>query len=117
MEVLDLMLADTMLSDACDVRVLTRCKKKTGALDAAEFYKLRTWGGVDAPFFGFVWRNHAPSKVRFFAWLLSKSRIQSRSALLKKKVLTAAETICPLCGAAEETPNHLFFECRFAKRF
>jgi hypothetical protein len=63
------------LSPAPDCRVLLRCRKPCGALDAAALYKLRTWGGVDAPFFAFVWRNFAPSKVKNFAWLLSRDRI------------------------------------------
>jgi hypothetical protein len=55
-----------MLSLAPDARILTRCRKKNGALDAAALYRLRTWGGVDSPACAFVWHNHAPSKVRFF---------------------------------------------------
>jgi hypothetical protein len=35
--------------------------------------------------------NFAPSKVKFFAWLLFKARIQSRTALLWKNILSAAE--------------------------
>jgi hypothetical protein len=54
--------------------------------------------------------------VRFFAWLLSKARIQSRSSLLRKHILTAAEALCPICGL-EETANHLIFGCGFAAGF
>jgi hypothetical protein len=93
------------------------CRHKDGALDASALYKLRTWGGVDAPFFSFVWENHAPPRVRFFAWVLSRSRVPSRSSLLRKNILTAAEARCPMCSAPLETANHIFFECAFAKRF
>ena len=64
-----------------------------------------------------VWINFAPSKVRFFAWLLSQARIQSRSALLRKNILTLVEARCPVCEGSVETPNHLFFECTFAQSF
>jgi hypothetical protein len=111
------LLHEVTLSLAPDERILTRCKKKNGALDAAALYRLRTWGGVDSPACAFVWHNHAPSKVRFFAWLLSKARIQSRSSLLRKCILTVAEAACPICGGAEETADHITFECRFARGF
>jgi hypothetical protein len=65
----------------------------------------------------FVWCNHAPSKVRFFAWLLSKARIQSRSSLLHKRILTTAEAVCPVCAGEEETASHIIFGCEFAARF
>jgi hypothetical protein len=47
------------------------------------------FGGMLAPFAWFVWEGFAPSKAKFFAWLLIQSRIQSRAALLKKQVLSA----------------------------
>jgi hypothetical protein len=42
------------LTSAVDSRALTRCRRKDGALDASALYKLRTWGGVDVPFYNFV---------------------------------------------------------------
>ncbi|CAM0881147.1 unnamed protein product [Alopecurus aequalis] len=107
------MLREIELTGAGDIRTLTRCRKKTEGLDVAAFYRLRTWGGVDSPFHDFVWHNHAPSKVQFFAWLLSQSRI----ALLRKHILTAEEAHCPICDAVEEIANHIFFECTFAQQF
>jgi hypothetical protein len=55
--------------------------------------------------------------VRFFAWLLSKACIQSRSALLYKHILTIEEAVCPVCGDAEETANHLILGCVLARGF
>jgi hypothetical protein len=105
------------LTSAMDSRTLTRCRRKDGALDASALYRLRTWGAVDAPFYIFVWENHAPPRVRFFAWLLSRSRVPSRSSLLRKKVLMAAEAGCPMCREPLEMVNHIFFECAFSRRF
>jgi hypothetical protein len=79
------------LTGDADARSLSRCAKPSSALDPAALFKLLMFGGVDVPFHGFVWRNFAPPRVQFFAWLLSWSRIPSRSALLKKRILTAAE--------------------------
>jgi hypothetical protein len=105
------------LTSVVDSRTLTRCRRKDGALDASALYKLRTWGGVDAPFYSFMWENHAPPRDRFFAWLMSRSRVPSRSSLLRKKVLTAAEAVCPMCREPLETANHIFFECDLSRRF
>jgi hypothetical protein len=99
-----------------DVHELVQCRRKNGVLDAS-LYKLRTWGGVDASFFSFMWENHAPPQVRFFGWVLSRSRVLSRSSLLRKNILMAAEAGCAMCSAPLETANHIFFECAFTKRF
>jgi hypothetical protein len=68
-------------------------------------------GGVDVPSFNFVWENHAPPRVQFFAWVLSKARTPSRASLLRKNILTAAEAGCPMCSAPLETVNHIFLDC------
>jgi hypothetical protein len=62
-QLLDVLEGAAPLSDGVDVKSLTRCSKKNGALDAAELYKLCTWGGVDVPYHDFVWKNFATSKV------------------------------------------------------
>lgn len=111
------LVGDVVLSAEVDTRVLTRCRKKTGALDAAAMCRLRSWGGVDDPTHDFIWKNFAPSKVKFFAWLLSKARVLSWASLLHKGILTAAKALCPTCHAPLETANHIFFECPFAQRF
>jgi hypothetical protein len=74
-------------------------------------------GSVHAPFCGFVWHNHAPSRVRFFTWLLSRDRLQTRAVLLHKTILERAAAFCPICQDPIETANHIFFECGFAKSF
>jgi hypothetical protein len=55
--------------------------------------------------------------VKFFAWLLSKARVQSRASLLRKNIMFVAEAICPISQAPLETANHIFLECQFARRF
>jgi hypothetical protein len=107
----------TRFSEEVDVHHLVRCRKRTGALDTGAFYRLRTFGGVNAPYHSFVWQNRAPSRVKFFAWLLSRCRVQSRAALLRKGILSAPEAICPVCLAPLETADHIFLLCPFARRF
>ena len=105
------------LTQSPDSRLLSKCAKPDGSLDAAAFYRLCSWGGVEAPYAVFVWKNYAPSKVKFFAWLLSKARIQSRSELEKKHIISSEENICPICSAPDETANHIMFHCSFARAF
>jgi hypothetical protein len=111
------LVSSVILTPTSDVCELVRCRRKDRTFDASSLYRLCTWGGVDAPFFSFVWENHAPPQVRFFAWVLSRARVPSRSSLLRKNILTAEEAGCPMCNAPLETTNHIFFECAFAKHF
>jgi hypothetical protein len=55
-----LAVTDVVLTLAPDTQELVRCRRKDGALDASSMYKLRSWRGVDVPFYNFVWENHAP---------------------------------------------------------
>jgi hypothetical protein len=65
----------------------------------------------------FVWRSHAPSRVRFFAWLLFKARIQSQIFLIHEWILTATKAVCPIYGGKEEMASHIMFGCAFAVHF
>ena len=65
----------------------------------------------------FLWRSSAPSRVRFFAWLLTLGRIHTRDNLLKKHIVELQGAGCPECGASLETPDHLIFGCPFACAF
>jgi hypothetical protein len=115
--ILDILASATPLSGDVDKRCLSRCSKRGGALDAAELFRLCTWGGVNVPYHDFVWGNFAPSKVQFFTWTLSRGRTPTRSELARKRILTQAEARCPLCDHRSETAGHLFLECAFARRF
>jgi hypothetical protein len=111
------LVGDVQLAVGEDTRTLSRCSKPTGALDAAALYKLCAFGGVGVPYHDFAWANFAPPRVQFFAWLLSRSRIPSRSELFKKHVLEASGALCPICDHPEETASHIVFACPFAVRF
>ena len=77
-----------------DVRTLRLgCDKGVG-LSSACLYQLCHFGGVLAPYADFVYKNYAPSHVRFFAWLLVQARIQTRdvpcgSTLWRRRGLAA----------------------------
>ena len=72
-------------------------------------------GDQTCPSFNFVWRNFAPPRVKFFGWVLTKDRIQCKTALCRKNILQDA--IYDICGGAEETGDHIISGCPFAKSF
>jgi hypothetical protein len=96
---------------------LVRCSKKDSALNVSAIYKLSRLGGVSAPFTSIVWDGFAPSRGKFFAWLLVHSRIQTSSTLLKKHIPTTSQAVCPICGCADESATHIIFRCPFAVAF
>jgi len=70
---------------------------------------------ADCPFYKFVWINHAPPRVRFFAWLLVQGKIQCKTNLLLKNIVDDAE--CELCHMDVESPDHLILHCPTATQF
>ena len=57
------------------------------------------------PYFDFVWCNHAPLRVRFFAWLLVQNRIKCKANLERKGLLPDA--LCELCKSQDEDADHI----------
>jgi len=90
--------------------------KKNGDLDAAMLYRaLKSAHGSPDPWAKFVWQNKAPPRVKFFAWLLSQNKIQSKVALRNKNIVD--NTVCEVCQHPEETAAHIIFGCPNAKQF
>lgn len=90
--------------------------KANGDLDTGMLYRtLKTPTSGPDPWNSFVWKNKAPPRVKFFAWLLSQGRIQCKTNLMKKKI--ADNTVCDVCGSADESPAHVIFGCAAAREF
>ena len=70
---------------------------------------------ADCPLYKFVWINHAPPRVCFFAWLLVQGKIQCKTNLLLKNIVDDAE--CELCHMDVESPDHLILHCPTATQF
>jgi hypothetical protein len=87
-----------------------------GKLRTGPLYKLLLAAqGVESPISKVIWKNKAPPRVQFFAWLLTQGRVQCRANLPKKNIVQEAN--CEECGAAEETATHIIFQCPFAQDF
>lgn len=83
-------------------------------LQSRLIYKVSMRGDQPCPAFDFVWR-FAPPRIKFFGWVLTKDRIHCKTALRRKNILQDAT--CDICGAAEESGDHIFSGCPFAKSF
>jgi hypothetical protein len=94
-----LLAVDHLLNaDSCS---LSKCAKPSGELIVVALCKLYKAGDASVPFASKLHLGKlCPSKAKFFGCLLVQARIQSRAALLKKKFLTTAEAVCPICSAA-----------------
>ncbi|XP_044344707.1 uncharacterized protein [Triticum aestivum] len=106
-----------VLSEEADARALRPGCAKGTDLSSVGVYQLCHFGGVGAPFANFIWTSYAPSRVRFFAWLLVQARIHTRDVLLRKHIVEVAEAGCPICSAPLKTADHLIFTCPFAQQF
>jgi hypothetical protein len=114
---LDAVSTTALAPDVLVSRTLVHYHGPKGFFSFFALYKLRQFGGVRAPIANYIWGCHAPSKVHFFGWLLTHGRVQTRSSLLHKKILTPAEALYPICAEVEETADHLFAGCALAHGF
>eukprot|EP00253_Pinus_taeda_P003328 PITA_03328 len=61
-----------------------------------------------------IWNSEAIPKVKFFNWLLLKGKVLTAENLNKRGINGPSR--CPNCCSAEETIQHLFLDCPFAKQ-
>jgi hypothetical protein len=103
----------TALSEAHD----KRCSpfiRPDNSLDSGALYKLiKARGQGGSPRAAFIWENLAPPRVKLFLWLLTQGRIQSRSALWRKRIVDSAT--CEICSATDETPEHIIHGCALGR--
>ncbi|CAO2199523.1 unnamed protein product [Urochloa humidicola] len=108
---LNYILGDTELQAMADQRS-SPFADENGKLHTAALYKLlRSTGGTADV--ASVWKSCAPPRVQFFGWLLTRDRIQSRSQFFKRHAVS--ESLCEVCGQAEEIASHIMFRCQYAQ--
>jgi hypothetical protein len=108
------LLDGVVLSDAADVR---RCPWEDAAhkLSSSALYNVVVFTGAECEYYKFIWENRAPSKVKFFGWLLVQNRIQTKENLLKKHCIDSED--CEVCGSGVESAAHLIAGCSFSAGF
>lgn len=60
-----------------------------------------------------VWNRLSVPKHRFFMWLAMQDRLKTKARLHKLGVGIDNLYLCAICSCAEETSQHLFFECAY----
>jgi hypothetical protein len=108
-------LSEIQMSGEQDRRKCTLIKPD-GEPDTSAVYKaLKLADTAPNGWTKFVWKNKAPPRVEFFAWLLSQSRIQCKVNLVKK-IIVDNET-CDICNAGPEDTTRIIFGCTNARQF
>ncbi|XP_057512765.1 uncharacterized protein LOC130794818 [Actinidia eriantha] len=59
-----------------------------------------------------IWTTYATLKHAFILWLAMKERLLTKDKLHDP----AADQMCSLCRTENETAEHLFFQCNFARQ-
>ncbi|XP_074277263.1 uncharacterized protein LOC141600904 [Silene latifolia] len=61
-----------------------------------------------------VWNRLCLPKVNFICWLYVLNRFMTKERLVRYGVISSY--LCDLCGTAQETHSHLFFNCSYSQR-
>ena len=63
-----------------------------------------------------IWKSKCLPKLRVFSWLLLMDRLNTKELMQRKHWQIDSGTHCMLCNShQEESRDHLFFSCSFAK--
>ncbi|XP_074315027.1 uncharacterized protein LOC141651205 [Silene latifolia] len=60
-----------------------------------------------------IWNSAAIPKHQFIGWLWVQGRLLTKDRLFRMHI--GADKTCDLCGVAEESHEHLFFECVYSQ--
>ncbi|XBI66926.1 hypothetical protein VPH35_046381 [Triticum aestivum] len=107
---LSLLLQDFQLTDAPDERFLTHGK----GYSSRQAYQLLLQEDIEDDHAALIWRSRAPHKLKIFAWLLFRGRLNTKCNLFHKTIVPDAS--CPRCGGPSEDTAHLFLLCPHAAR-
>ncbi|KAL8474006.1 hypothetical protein ACS0TY_030744 [Phlomoides rotata] len=64
--------------------------------------------------FDLVWKSFALRKAVTTLWRLLHNRLPTKSNILRRNIISPADSLCPLCSEKEETYTHLFLHCHAA---
>ena len=69
-----------------------------------DYFRLK---GQRVKWFSVVWKSNLIPKQAFILWLCAKAKILANERFLFLNI----DRSCPMCGTAEESLRHLFFQC------
>jgi hypothetical protein len=128
-DLFDIPISQAATSELDDLRVLVQAFVLTdepdqrifcwgnGTYTAAKLYKLAFLNAQTPAVFRMIWKSKVTPRLKFFAWLILLDRLNTKSMLARRNFNVQPNCLCVLCDdGAEETIDHLFFECCFAKK-
>jgi hypothetical protein len=107
-------LADVLLQPDVEDRHIWRFSSD-GQYSAKTAYKGFFVGTISFEPWERIWKTWAPSKCRFFVWLVAHNRCWTADRLARRGLPHPER--CPLCDQAMETIDHLLVLCVFAREF
>jgi hypothetical protein len=88
-----------------------------GSYSAKALYRFMFSGVPASPVFRKVWKSKCLNKQKVFVWLILVDRINTRDMMDRRNWHVSSGLNCAICQEqARETKDHLFFNCRFARR-
>lgn len=109
-------LISTVDTTAQNDKRLSHFIDSNGKLDTGTIYKLlkaRDEAYDDKA--AFIWRSAAPPRVQLLMWLLCQKRIQCRTKLQKKGIVS--QPLCEVCNEDDETADHIISGCPIARQY
>lgn len=86
-----------------------------------KFYFLESFpssSSFQAPLIKAIWNFKIPRKVKFFLWTLCYRSLNTSDRIQRKLPnWSISPCICRMCYGAEESLNHLFILCSFARNW
>ncbi|PWA52985.1 RNA-directed DNA polymerase, eukaryota [Artemisia annua] len=112
-EILNSLLDEVTLSDACDGWRWIGVGKGVFTVSAVRnmLYDDKDFSNASV----FEWCKWVPKKCNIFGWRAGMDRIPTMCALRSRNI-PVADVTCVLCGDSEESLEHLFTGCIFASR-
>ncbi|KAJ3694111.1 hypothetical protein LUZ60_009591 [Juncus effusus] len=104
-----------LVSSAVDPITMTTTWRWTrdGIFTSKSAYSFLQLPGIRCCWQKALWKIKCPPKVKLFAWIALQNKILTADNLAKRG--WPATTRCVMCNSLDETSDHLFVRCDFAK--
>jgi len=89
---------------------------RSKGFSSAAAYRMLLGQHNTEPIYRWIWKSHCQPKHKVFCWLLVKDRLSARN-ILRRKHMNLESYNCEICSQrVEETVEHLFWDCAFARQ-